>query len=99
RRSNVAPFTLWDDSTIERIAGTDPGRETVIATSDQIAAALGQLRPDEREAVYLQCVEGHSAAEIAKLTGRARGTVLSLIFRAKHKLAAMCHGEPREAAQ
>ncbi len=109
RRANVAPFTLWDDSAIERIAGADPGRETVLATTDQIEAALGVLRPDEREAVYLQCVEGYTTAEIAKLTGRARGSVLSLIFRAKHKLAAACvaeqqlaaarHGEPREAAQ
>ncbi|MCC6159232.1 MAG: RNA polymerase sigma factor [Deltaproteobacteria bacterium] len=99
RRSSVAPFALWDESVVERIAGVDPGNETVLATSAQIEAALGGLRPDEREAVYLQCVEGHTAAEIAKLTGRTRGTVLSLIFRAKQKLSAMCHGEPREAAQ
>lgn len=98
RRSHVAPFTLWDEATIERIAGVDPGRETVLATSDQVAAALAGLRPDEREAVFLQCVEGYTAAEIAKLTGRARGTVLSIIFRAKHKLAGILSGESREAA-
>jgi len=48
--------------------------------------ALGSLRPPEREAMYLSCVEDYTAQEIADLTGRPRGTVLSMIHRARHKL-------------
>ena len=48
--------------------------------------ALAQLRPIEREAMYLAAVEDYTAQEIADLTSQPRGTVLSLIFRARQKL-------------
>lgn len=53
---------------------------------DRLHRALGSLRDDERETLFLAVVEGFTAEEIAQLTGRARGTVLSVIFRAKRKL-------------
>lgn len=55
---------------------------------DQVAleAALAELRPREREAVYLMSVEGWTAKEAAKLMDAPRGTVLSLAHRAKRKL-------------
>ncbi|MEO1083659.1 MAG: RNA polymerase sigma factor [Acidobacteriota bacterium] len=49
---------------------------------------LGDLREKEREALFLHAVEGYTAAEIAELTEQSRGTVLSLIYRARLKLAA-----------
>lgn len=48
--------------------------------------ALGSLRPDERETLFLAVVEGHTAHEIASMTHRPRGTVLSLLHRTKQKL-------------
>ncbi len=48
--------------------------------------ALGALRDDEREALFLAVVEGYTAEEIGTFTQRPRGTVLSMIFRAKRKL-------------
>ena len=56
---------------------------------------LAELRPKEREALYLHAVEGYSATEIGRLTQQGRGTVLSLIHRARKKLAA---GAERAAA-
>ena len=50
---------------------------------------LAKLRDIEREALFLHIVEGYSANEIATLTGRPRGTVLSLIHRSRKKLAAL----------
>ncbi len=50
---------------------------------------LARLRAEEREALYLNAVDGCSASEIAKLTGQPRNTVLSLIHRAKKKLEAV----------
>ena len=49
---------------------------------------LAHLRPEEREALYLNAVKGYSASEIAKLTGQPRNTVLSLMHRSKKKLKA-----------
>lgn len=51
-----------------------------------LEAILSHLRPEEREALYLNIVEGYSAREIAELTGKPRNTVLSLIHRGKEKL-------------
>jgi len=49
--------------------------------------ALQTLREEEREALFLFVVEEYTAQEISDLTGRPRGTVLSIVHRAKHKLA------------
>jgi RNA polymerase sigma-70 factor (ECF subfamily) len=49
-------------------------------------AAMGQLRPEEREALYLAAVEGWTASEIGAWLDRPRATVLSIVHRAKRKL-------------
>lgn len=79
---------------ILRIGPIDGAPEPAAATpavfvgeiSDELARALAELSADEREALYLSAVGEHSAAEIAKLTGRPRGTVLSLLYRGKEKV-------------
>lgn len=52
----------------------------------QLDRALASLRPEERETLYLAVVEGYTAEEIAELTSRPRGTILSLLHRTKAKL-------------
>jgi len=54
--------------------------------SGLLARALASLRPEERETLYLAVVEGYTAEEIAELTSRPRGTILSLLHRTKAKL-------------
>lgn len=53
---------------------------------EDLDALLALMRPEEREALFLHAVEGYTTREIAKLCRCPRGTVLSLIHRAKHKL-------------
>ena len=48
--------------------------------------AMKTLRSLEREALFLNVVEGYTAQEIANLTQQPRGSILSLIYRAKNKL-------------
>ncbi len=48
--------------------------------------ALAELRPAEREVVYLAAVEGYTVREIAELTDRPPGTVSSLGQRARRKM-------------
>ena len=55
-------------------------------TVGDVEALLSQLRPGEREAVYLHYIEGHTAEEVGTLTRQPRGAVLSLLHRALKKL-------------
>ena len=52
---------------------------------DDIEKCLANLRPEEREALFLNSVEEYTAEEISGLTDRPRSTVLSLISRGKKK--------------
>ena len=88
RRERVAPMVSLEgaveDGALEPLARESETR----APADRIdlERALASLHPEEREALYLNVVEGATALEIAELTGRPRGTILSLIFRARKKL-------------
>lgn len=67
----------------------DPGDDWTapdVLRNGQLERALGTLRFEEREALFLAAVEGYTAEEIGELTSRPRGTVLSLLHRAKAKL-------------
>ncbi|MEM7036917.1 MAG: RNA polymerase sigma factor [Bacteroidota bacterium] len=63
----------------DHIKIADPGLEK----------ALQQLAPDTRELLYLFVVEEYTAKELAELTGKPRGTILSAVHRAKQKLRKM----------
>jgi len=58
----------------------------------QLESALAQLRIEERELLYLSIIEGYSAGELAKLTEKPRGTILSILHRAKKKLRGILTG-------
>ncbi len=63
----------------------------------RLVRALATLRPSEREAIYLHCVEGYTAQEIADLTGQPRNTVLSLLHRGRLRARAS-YAPPQEGA-
>jgi RNA polymerase sigma-70 factor (ECF subfamily) len=68
-------------------AFTDPrDAETLQADLESLDRALGRLRSEERETLFLAAVEGYTAQEIAELTGRPRGTILSVMHRARRKI-------------
>ncbi len=77
----------------EASAAADP--RLVEATRAELAAALSGLRAEEREAVFLSAVEGYTAAEIGELMEAPRGTVLSLVHRARKKLQSALQGAER----
>jgi len=82
RRQRVLAFDSMDEMAQPLAAPTEmpPG------TLGDVEVLLGQLRPGEREAVYLHYIEGRTAEEIGTLTKQPRGTVLSLLHRALKKL-------------
>ena len=56
--------------------------------NELLEKALGTLRPEDRETMFLFAVEGFTAQEISDMTGRPRGTILSVLHRVRHKLRA-----------
>lgn len=83
RRKKLVPFEPLEEQaydTYEDDSLPDP------VEHDQMEAILGGLKPAEREILYLSAVEDYTTAEIAEMTGRPRGTVLSLLHRSKLKL-------------
>ena len=75
----------------EEVTDSAPSHTQTIESRETIQHLLGGLRTEEREALFLNCVEGFTAAEIGELTGQPRGSVLSLLSRAKKKLTNRHH--------
>ena len=69
------------------------GAETTAARKELLSQVLAVLRPEEREALFLNAVEGYTAAEIGKLSDTPRNTVLSLLHRARRKVLAAFDAE------
>ena len=62
--------------------------------------ALAQLKPRERQLLWLAYAEGASHREIAKTSGMKESSVRPLLFRARKRLLALIGGstlEPRKA--
>lgn len=95
RRAKIVAFEPLEDAPEPAATASDPAaglRET------EMEVLLETLRPAEREALYLNVVEGYTAKEIGKMTKAPRNTVLSLISRARVKLRSVLErGEIRTA--
>ena len=83
RRHQLVAFERLEDAD----QWPDPDSLPGPVDTEDLEAALAILRPEEREAIFLNSVEGYTAREIAELTRRSRNTVLSLIHRGKKKMA------------
>ena len=80
RQQKITFYPIDDVSNI-----VDP--KTIWPSPDpELERALDRLRVEEREILFLSVLEEYSAREIAELTGRPRGTILSILHRAKKKL-------------
>jgi RNA polymerase sigma-70 factor (ECF subfamily) len=56
---------------------------------ERVEHALGQLPEEQRLAIVLMDLAGHSASEVADMLGCPRNTVLSRAFRGRQRLAAV----------
>ena len=83
RRNGLLKFEPLVDQDVAGPAET-PAIDAALDAS--LETALGRLKSGEREMLYLAAVEEYTMNEIAELTGRPVGTVLSGIHRAKQKL-------------
>jgi RNA polymerase sigma-70 factor (ECF subfamily) len=97
RRESLVVLEPLDDADAP---DSDDGEGSLDArlTARDLEAPLASLRAEEREALFLGVVEGYTAEEIGALTGRPRGTVLSVIHRAKRKLRRAIEARDADAA-
>ena len=83
RRGKIVAFESLESAPEPAATVIDPAAGLHAAEMEQL---LATLRPAEREALYLNVVEGYTAKEIGEMTKSPRNTVLSLISRAREKL-------------
>lgn len=62
-----------------------------------LGPALKQMRPRERQLLWLAHAEGYSHKEIAQITGLAGASIRLLLFRARHKIARILDARPEAA--
>ena len=75
-----------DQLSEESLADSTPSQTRVVDGRLDMATLLGSLASEEREVLYLNCVEKFTAEEVGRITGKPRGTVLSQLSRAKQKI-------------
>jgi RNA polymerase sigma-70 factor (ECF subfamily) len=96
RREQLVVMRALDDVPEPAVwAGFDA---PALVDAERLERAMASLRPAEREAIYLHCVEGYTAQEIADFTGAPRNTVLSLLHRGRIRAQA-CYEPPQEGAR
>lgn len=95
RRGKIVSFEPIPDG----FEVSDPAHpENAVGHSRDLDILLATLRSEEREALFLNAVEGRTAQEISQMTGTSRNTILSLIHRARKKLAHLVAGGPSPSA-
>ncbi len=88
RQMRVVIEPLGGEEELSRLGVlSDPERDKTFEVDKEVLRwALGELRPEEREVLFLGAVEGYSAREIGELVGRPRGTILSMAHRARQRM-------------
>ena len=76
-----------------------PTPEHEFAMRTDVARAIKQLEPMQRELLWLAYAQGASHEEIAEIVGVRAISVRTLLFRAKRKLAAILSGTADAAAE
>lgn len=95
RRARRRPRELLgfepDTPPATRAPDPDDVAERAIAAleREEIENALAQLPEEQRLCIVLMDVSGYTAAEVARIRGCARGTVLSRVYRGRQRLAAL----------
>ena len=87
-RFRVEPVALEPDDEAEALRVDDRVAERFEASTD-LARAMAQLKPLQREMLWLAYALGSSHAEIAEIVGVKSASVKILLLRARRKLAGL----------
>ncbi len=73
------------------------GHAAQAETEAMLGPALRQLRPCDRQLLWLAYAEGYNHREIAEVTGLASASIRLLLFRARRKAAELLRGSSAKA--
>lgn len=76
-----------------------PAPEEQAAMRTDLARAMKQLDPQQRELLWLAYAQGASHDEIAEILGLKAISIRTLLFRARRKLATLLTSKPAERVQ
>jgi RNA polymerase sigma-70 factor (ECF subfamily) len=93
RRRKDQEELLEDDERAAAQGEPDPAERS--QRREDLARAMAQLKPRQRDALWLAYAEGSSHAEIAEVLGLKANSVKLILFRARRKLAALLRGAAR----
>ena len=88
RRKMAQPFAHAAGDEIERVASQDASSGAKERLTD-FSRAMAKLEPRERAMLWLAYAEGASHREIAAALGLGEGSMKTLLFRARRKLAGL----------
>jgi len=100
----IATNLLRDHWRRPRSASIEEMPENLFASVDEQAAsdsqlilgpALAEMRPRDRQLLWLAHAEGYSHQEIAEITGLASASIRLLLFRARRKIAHLLQNQNR----
>lgn len=94
RGRNYQEVALEDDESRPRasLRSAAPSPEHVLTSRTEVARAMQQLEPMQRELLWLAYAQGASHEEIAGIVGVRTISVRTLLFRARKKLAGLLAG-------
>ena len=95
RGKHYEEVALDEDSTVDSLPRTDsrlPEHHATIRTD--LARAMQQLEPVQREMLWLAYAQGASHEEIASITGLRAVSVRTVLLRARRKLSAILTAGP-----
>ena len=75
------------------------GTSGQVESEMMLGPALKQMRPRERQLLWLAYAEGYSHREIAEVTGLASASIRLLLFRARRKVARLITEQPSGRVQ
>jgi RNA polymerase sigma-70 factor, ECF subfamily len=75
------------------------GNPALSDTQAMLGPALAQMRPRDRQILWLAHAEGYSHREIAEVTGLVSASVRLLLFRARRKMAGLLQALPKKSLQ
>lgn len=92
RASRYQDVPLNDDASLDTVAVTQPSEGQAAIRTD-LARAMQQLQPVQRELLWLAYAQGSSHEEIAEILGLRAISIRTLLLRARRKLAGILTGK------
>lgn len=89
KKRNWVDVDELDDASVPRERDTPETLAIQVNDRERLTRALERLSPHFREIVVLRELEGCSYKEIAAITSRPMGTIMSALARARHQLRAL----------